>query len=108
MPTPRLLSNYSPEFEAAFRAAALAPFKITCSSAQEAQQQRFHLYAYRTAIRQEPLTEANRELKTIAALLSFKIKDSSIIIYRPRKLSNIQQALQNVRDTTGSTGSSQS
>jgi hypothetical protein len=104
MPTPRLHCSYPPEFEAAFRAAMNSPFTIACSSPLEAKQQRFHLYAYRTAIRHEPLTAENRELKTIASLLSFKIKASAIIIYRPRKLSNIQQALNNVREPEPVTG----
>jgi len=102
MPTPRLLKDYPPEFEATFRAACKEPFTIVCSNEQEAKQQRFHLYAYRAAIRLEPLSEQNRELKTMASLLSFKIKGSSITIYRPRKISNIQQALENVKSPSAS------
>jgi hypothetical protein len=100
MPTPRLLPSYPPEFEAAFRAASVSPFTITCSSRKEAEQQRYYLYAYRAAIRQSPLTPANRDLKTLSTLLSFKVKGNSIIIYRAHKLSNLQQALSNVRDNT--------
>ena len=75
------------------------PIRIPFPNSLQARRFRNHLYAFRTAIRTG--TEADgvpADLVITAPLISFKMDGASVLVYHPKRTSNIRKALENVRE----------
>lgn len=99
MATPRRFSDYPVEYSELLRKAMKNPIRIPFPTTEEALRMRNHIYAFRKSIRDDP-SPAVDDLILIAPLISFRIEDSTLIVYRPKRTSNIRKALDNVGKQT--------
>ena len=95
MATPKRFLSYPLEYSELLRRAMDKPISIPFPNSLQAQRFRNHLYAFRKAIRDG--TEAEgvpNDLIIIAPLISFKIDKSTVLVYHPKRTSNIRKALE--------------
>lgn len=95
MVTPRQFSTYDPTLIKLFEAAYEHPVNLTFPTALDAKRQRKQLYAFRDAI--DYAKDAPPNLKVIAKLLSFQVKENVLVVYRPRHVKLEMKALEEAR-----------
>lgn len=97
MATPKRFLSYPIEYSELLRRAMDKPIRIPFPNPLQAQRFRNHLYAFRKSIRDSTEAEGVPEdLVITAPLISFKIDGSSVLVYHPRRTSNIRKALEAV------------
>ena len=108
MATPKLFRSYPSLYTELFRRAMDKPILIPFPNFLQARRFRNHLYSFRTAIRTS--TEDDNvpaDLIITAPLISFKIDANAVLVYHPKRTSNIRKALENVRERDTLSGDNQ-
>lgn len=95
MVTPRRFETYPVEYTALFLRAIEEPVRVNFTTPKEAERFRSYLYAFRRSILDT--VSASDKLVIIAPLISFKIDDTAVIVYKPNRTAAMQRAL-NVRE----------
>lgn len=99
MATPKLFIDYPVEYTQLLRRAVDNPIRIEFPTELEARRFRNHLYAFRQAIRESREGEGvPDDLVLTSPLISFKIFGREVLVYRPKRTSNVKKALDNARE----------
>jgi len=96
MATPKRFLSYPLEYSELLRRAMDKPIRIPFPNPLQAQRFRNYLYAFRKSIRDDFGEGIPMDLVITAPLISFKIDGSSVLVYHPKRTSNIRKALEAV------------
>lgn len=103
MATPKAFSHYPGEYTQLLRQAMDNPIRVPFPNILQALRFRNHLYAFRKAIRDGTEDDGiPADLVITAPLISFKMDGTAVLVYHPKRTSNIRKALENVRGRAGS------
>jgi len=100
MATPKRFIDYPFEYSNLLKSAMVKPIRIPFQTKIAARRFRNILYAFREAIRYAREGDGvPDELVLTAPLISFKIDGTAVLVYRPKRVSNIQKALETIGDS---------
>ena len=99
MATPKLFIDYPAEYTQLLRRAVNNPIRIPFATELEARRFRNLRYAFRQSIYNAQAGEGvPDDLVLTSPLISFRIDGREVLVYRPKRTSNVKKALDNVRE----------
>jgi len=97
MATPKLFIDYPAEYTQLLRRAVHKPIRVPFTTELEARRFRNVMYAFRQSIRDAREGDGvPDDLVLTSPLISFKIDGREVLVYRPKRTSNVKKALETI------------